>query len=1014
MHNGMLERLTDESGRHMQHGHHAEHPHDAAALTQFAQAVPPSLEWAQLTQLATALAQVSAAFLVQELPDGPVVMNACGVSADQQAAAVALCAEVAADAVLNGCLLDASANPAWAAHPLVRSLSHVRFCLVLPVPSSGKQNRAWLALLDAAPRSPNDLASILPGLQALAIHAGHLQDLFRQQQQSVHLTQGREERLGKALHESESRLNLTEQTAGVGSWSVNITTGLVQHSDEYGSILGLASGEMVDDLAAMVQRYTPEWRKGIRQRLERCAQTGEAFDEEIQVQVPGMSPKWVRTVGNAVRDADGKILRIQGAVQDISAQKQAQQETLRLAMRLTTTLASITEAFVTLDRQCCFTYLNQESERLLQKTTAELLGEEVWHDFNAGLAQRLRGQLGVALQTNRRVELEEYFPSLSKWLEVRAYPFAEGLAVYFRDVTERRRAQEQLMLLETSVARLNDIVAIAEAGVGPDDEPRMVFVNDAFEKQTGYSRTEVLGQSPRILLELDPAMFKLLELAKVLKETRQARTELMVQRKNGASFWIELEVVSVQASAEEVTHWVAVGRDITQRKNAEDMIRHLAFYDPLTDLPNRQLLLDRLQKALSQSARTGQHGALMFIDLDNFKVLNDTLGHHIGDQLLQQVAQRLEKSVRKTDTVARLGGDEFVVMVDDLSTDPGAAASKSRALSEKVLNVLREPFQIAGHQHFATPSIGVTSFSGEQSDVSELLKQADLAMYQAKGLGRNTLCYFDPDMQATVSANAAVGVALRVGLREKQFVVHYQPQVDRQGVITGVEALVRWQHPEKGLIMPADFIPVAEDTGLILPLGMWVLETACEQLATWADRPQTANLSIAVNVSVYQFRHPNFVDMVMAAIKRTGIRPHRLKLELTESLLADRMEITIQKMGMLKGLGVTLSLDDFGVGYSSLSCLKRLPLDQLKIDRGFVADVLTDPNDAAISRAIIALAQSLSLQVVAEGVETHEQRDFLAYQGCDQFQGHLFAPALPIETLDAFLRNPSSALLVAG
>jgi diguanylate cyclase (GGDEF)-like protein len=498
-----------------------------------------------------------------------------------------------------------------------------------------------------------------------------------------------------------------------------------------------------------------------------------------------------------------------------------------------------------------------------------------------------------------------------------------------------------------------------------------------------------------------------------LQENRQARTELMVRRKNGASFWVELEVVSVQASAEVVTHWVAVGRDITQRKNAEDMIRHLAFYDPLTDLPNRQLLLDRLQKALSQSARSRQHGALMFIDLDNFKILNDTLGHHVGDQLLQQVAQRLTKSVRKTDTVARLGGDEFVVMVDDLSTDPEAAANKLRTLSEKVLNVLREPFQIAGHQHFATPSIGATSFSGDQSDVSELLKQADLAMYQAKSLGRNTLCYFDPDMQATVSANAAVGAALRVGLREKQFVVHYQPQVDRQGVVTGVEALVRWQHPEKGLIKPADFIPVAEDTGLILPLGMWVLETACEQLATWGAREQTANLSIAVNVSVYQFRHPNFVDMVMAAIKRTGIRPHRLKLELTESLLADRMEITIQKMGMLKGLGVTLSLDDFGVGYSSLSCLKRLPLDQLKIDKGFVADVLTDPNDAAISRAIIALAQSLSLQVVAEGVETREQQGFLADQGCDQFQGHLFAPALPIETLDAFLRNPSLNMMVS-
>lgn len=1006
----MLDPPTDESWRPMQQGHRAD-PHDEAApLTAHPSPVASSVEWTQITQLTTHIGQVSTALLVRSHPDGPLLVAASGLPSNGQAMAAELCAEVMADPELAGTCHDLTAVAAWAHHPLVASL-RTRFCLLLPLPASEAYSDTWLALLDGEPRNAEQVKAMLPALQALAIHVGQLQELVYQQQQSAHLTQGREERLGKALHESESRLNLTEHTAGVGSWSVDINTGHIQHSDEYGSILGLGPGETVEDLAAMVLRYTPEWRTGIRQRLERCAQLGEAFDEEIQVQVPGASPKWVRTVGNAVRDAQGRIVRIQGAVQDISAQKQAQQETLRLAMRLTTTLASITEAFVTLDRQCCFTYLNQESERLLQKTTAELLGREVWHDFSDGLAQRLRTQLGVALKTNRRVELEDFFPTLGKWLEVRAYPFAEGLAVYFRDVTERRRSQEQLMLLETSVARLNDIVAIAEAGSGPEGEPRIVFVNDAFEKQTGYSRDEVLGQTPRILLELDPAMFKLLEKARGLRETRQARTELMIRRKNGASFWIELEVVSVQASAEEVTHWVAVGRDITQRKNAEDMIRHLAFYDPLTDLPNRQLLLDRLQKALSQSARSGQFGALMFIDLDNFKILNDTLGHHVGDQLLQQVAQRLTKSVRKTDTVARLGGDEFVVMVDDLSTDAAAAASKLRTLAEKVLNVLREPFQIAGHQHFATPSIGATSFNGDQSDVSELLKQADLAMYQAKGLGRNTLCYFDPDMQASVSANAAVGAALRVGLREKQFVVHYQPQVDRQGAITGVEALVRWQHPEKGLVKPADFIPVAEDTGLILPLGMWVLETACEQLAAWASREQTAHLSIAVNVSVYQFRHPNFVDMVMAAIQRTGIRPHRLKLELTESLLADRMEITIQKMGMLKELGVTLSLDDFGVGYSSLSCLKRLPLDQLKIDKGFVADVLTDPNDAAISRAIIALAQSLSLQVVAEGVETQEARDFLAYLGCDQFQGHLFAPALPIETLDAFLRNPSPDMM---
>ena len=941
----------------------------------------------RLAQMAAQFAGMDAALLLDLSHEPPVLLGAHGLSTDETTATLAACA------------------------PLLKTKTDTERRLA---DADGPfRHRHWLPVFDAVgqtgllllgrdirdPAGPSTL-------QLLAQHAADVLTLARRCEQS-------EQYNATVLRESESRLNLTEHTAGAGSWSLQLSTREVMHSDEFATILGLTGRHQIRSLEDMVQRYAPEWRNGIRQRLERCAQQGEGFDEEIQVVVDGGVPKWVRTVGTAVRRANGQIVRIQGAIQDISAQKQAQQDTLRLAMRLTTTLASITEAFVTLDRQCCFTYLNQESERLLQKSTADLLGLEVWQGFSAGLSQRLKDQLTRSLNTNRRVELEDFFPTLGKWLEVRAYPFAEGLAVYFRDVTERRRSQEQLMLLETSVSRLNDIVAIAETGVGSNDlEPSIVFVNDAFEQHTGYSRAEVLGQTPRMLLELDPAIPKLRELALGLQQTQQARTELMVRRKNGAMFWVELEVVSVQATAEEVTHWVAVGRDITQRKTAEDMIRHLAFYDALTDLPNRQLLLDRLQQALAASARTGQHGALMFIDLDNFKVLNDTLGHHMGDQLLQKVAARLTKSVRKTDMVARLGGDEFVVMVDDLSTDPEAAAFKATALAEKVLNTLREPFQLNGHQHFTTPSIGVTSFNGQQSDVGELLKQADLAMYQAKSLGRNTLCFFDPNMQATVTANATVGSDLRVALNEEQFVVHYQPQVDRVGVITGVEALVRWQHPQRGLIYPADFIPVAEDTGLILPLGQWVLEKSCEQLAAWADRPQTSNLSIAVNVSVRQFRHPDFVDMVMAAITRTGIRPHKLKLELTESLLADRMEITIDKMGMLKALGVTLSLDDFGVGYSSLSVLKRLPLDQLKIDKGFVADVLTDPNDAAISRAIIALAQSLSLQVVAEGVETQEQRDFLAYQGCDQFQGHLFAKPLPIEALDALLQNPTAGMLV--
>ncbi len=940
-------------------------------------------------------ADITAALLLERQGGGWIVLGGAGLDADQKGVACELCESLGAS---EEWIADAGREARWVHLDLGRGRRGLRHLHWLPME---RAPGAAVLLIDAQPREEQ---RVNPELHHLCEQGCDLLLAIRRTRESL-AAQAVQQR------NHQSQIALIERSAGLGSWSIETNGQRLECSPGLLDLLGLVDDTRPKTLEDMLERHAPEWRNGIKQRIERCALRSEPFDEEVQIVLDGVGPKWVRTVGDAVNDETGNVVRVQIAVHDISATKQAQQETLRLAMRLTTTLASITEAFVTLDRQCCFTYLNQESERLLQKTTADLLGLELWHDFAPAVAQRLKEQLQRALQTNRRVELEDWFPALGKWLEVRAYPFAEGLAVYFRDVTERRRSQEQLMLLETSVARLNDIVLIAETG-GDQNEPRIVFVNDAFELHTGYARADVLGQSPKLLLDLDPTVTKLQDIARGLRDTQKARTELMVRRKNGALFWVELEVVSVQASADEVTHWVAVGRDITQRKTAEDMIRHLAFYDPLTDLPNRQLLMDRLQKALASSARSGHHGALLFIDLDNFKILNDTLGHQMGDQLLKKVAMRLSASVRKTDLVARLGGDEFVVMADDLSDDPQAAAHKARVLAEKVLNTLREPFALVGHHHFATPSIGVTIFSGTRADVGELLKQADLAMYQAKSMGRNTLCFFDPAMQASMSADARTSSDLRDGLRRGEFVLYYQPQVDRAGVITGVEALLRWKHPERGLTFPADFIPVAEDTGLILPLGQWALETACAQLAAWEKRPETANLSIAVNVSVRQFRHPDFVDSVVACIRNSGIRPHRLKLELTESLLADRMEITIEKMGMLKALGVTLSLDDFGVGYSSLSVLKRLPLDQLKIDKAFVADLLTDPNDAAISRAIIALAQSLSLQVVAEGVETVEQRDFLTYQGCDQFQGHLFSKPLPIEALDALLANPLAGMVV--
>lgn len=442
-------------------------------------------------------------------------------------------------------------------------------------------------------------------------------------------------------------------------------------------------------------------------------------------------------------------------------------------------------------------------------------------------------------------------------------------------------------------------------------------------------------------------------------------------------------------------------RDITDRKTKEDEIAWLAFYDPLTGLPNRRLLQDRLHQAMASSKRSRQRGALLFIDLDNFKTLNDTLGHDKGDLLLQQVARRLSESVRECDTVARLGGDEFVVMLEQLSHAEEVAAAQGKTIGEKILVKLRQPYQITGYEHNSSASIGITLFNAHQDSSDELMKRADIAMYQAKSAGRNTLRFFDNKMQAIVTSRAILENELREGLRQQQLLLHYQPQVDLHGRLIGAEALVRWPHPSRGLVSPAEFIPLAEECGLILTLGEWVLMEACQQLRRWAAQPAMAHLTLAVNISARQIHQSDFVDQVLAAIHTAGIAPSGLKLELTESLLLDDTEDIIHKMTALKACGVGFSLDDFGTGYSSLAYLKRLPLDQLKIDQSFVRDLLTNPNDAAIASTIVTLAQSMGLNVIAEGVETEAQRQRLEELGCYAYQGYLFGRPGPAEMLSA-------------
>ncbi len=529
-----------------------------------------------------------------------------------------------------------------------------------------------------------------------------------------------------------------------------------------------------------------------------------------------------------------------------------------------------------------------------------------------------------------------------------------------------------------------------------DAQQTILRVNRAFTEITGYQATEVIGKNPRLLQSghHDAAFYA--AMWDSIQRHGLWQGEVWSRRRNGEMFPAWLLITAVKDDAGTVTHYVGTFADITARKQAQDEINQLAFYDPLTGLPNRRLLLDRLGQALASSARSGRQGALLFIDLDNFKDLNDNRGHHIGDLLLQEVGLRLGACTREGDTTARLGGDEFVVMLEDMSPSVAEAAAQARMVGEKVLFTLNQPYHLAGFAHRSTPSIGITLFFGHQAPIDELLKRADLAMYQAKAAGRNTLRFFDPDMQAVACARAALESDLREAIQKNQFLLYYQAQVDRNNQPFGAEVLLRWQHPQRGMVSPGEFIGLAEESGLILPLGHWVLETACRQLTAWAGDARLAHLTISVNVSARQFRHPHFVDGVLAVLEHTKARPDRLKLELTESLLINDVEDIITKMVALKEIGVGFSLDDFGTGYSSLSYLKRLPLDQLKIDQSFVRDILTDPNDAAIAKMVIALAQSMGLSVIAEGVERHEQREFLARLGCHAYQGYLFGRPLPL------------------
>ena len=559
---------------------------------------------------------------------------------------------------------------------------------------------------------------------------------------------------------------------------------------------------------------------------------------------------------------------------------------------------------------------------------------------------------------------------------------------------EREDADSHLRAQAALLDKAQDAIIVR------DLDDLVLFWNKSAERMYGWTRAEALGRRIEDILGDESGQIAAAKHATLASGYWMG--EIARHDKQGNPMVVAVRLSLIRNDDGAPTALLSINTDVSQRKAAEREVDRLAFYDPLTALPNRLLLLDRLEHALSISGRSGGSGALLFIDLDHFKTINDTLGHDMGDRMLQQVAQRLRACVYETDTVARFGGDEFVVLVENLSRSRHEAAAQARRIGEKVLRTLGAPFDLDSRVRHTTASIGVTLFDALHCGEQELFRQAELAMYEVKTAGRNGVRFFDPEMQTVVTARAALEADLRYALQHDEFVLHYQPQIDRHGAVTGAEALIRWQSPGRGLVAPGFFITLAEETGLILPMGQWVLQTACDQLARWAGVPKLAGLSISVNVSARQLRQGGFVAQVKEALARAGADPRRLKIEITESVLVDDTEATIATMQNLKAHGVGFSLDDFGTGYSSLNYLKRLPLDQLKIDQSFVNDLMTDPNDAAIAQTILALGRCLHLNVIAEGVETVEQHNFLMAHGCDESQGYLFSRPVPAERFEQF------------
>lgn len=665
-------------------------------------------------------------------------------------------------------------------------------------------------------------------------------------------------------------------------------------------------------------------------------------------------------------------------------------------------LESISDAFVAVDREWRFSYLNAKAQQVFRMRASRLIGRVCWELFPEGTRTQGYRRLHEAMAEGHAVEYLEYSLRYGIWYEVKAYPSRDGLSIYFRDVTERVAAEQKLRLHERAMeASVNAIVITS----GRRQQYSIVHVNPAFERITGYSPAEVIGKNCRFLQGEDTEQPDLAVLKALLRQQKEGGVTLRNYRKDGTLFYNELHIAPVRSAKGHVTHYVGVLNDITETRRYQQELEHHVNHDALTGLANRHLLHDRLQQALFRAGRRDLRCAVMFLDLDHFKLVNDGLGHHVGDSLLKRVGSELGLILRPEDTVARFGGDEFVLIASEVQS-----LADVTDIAERIIARLSAPMLIDDQEITVSASLGIAIYPLDGESVDELLKNADAAMYHAKEGGRNAFSYYRKEMNVAISSQFSLKSKLAKAVEQGELVLHYQPQAGSRNVeLVGMEALLRWDHPELGRVAPDQFIPLAEDTGLIVPIGEWVLMTACA-FAADLRREGVEFGRIAVNLSARQFYQANLAKLIERILDASGLPPHCLELEITESMMMGNTDKVLRILSELKEMNVQLAVDDFGTGYSSLGYLRRFPIDRLKIDRSFIDDVPTSQHDATIAKAIISLAHNLGLQVIAEGVENHAQLGFLADNECDEIQGYLLSRPLDEPALRRFVATTGRLL----